>query len=654
MPYGKVSNIIRSDDAIILYIEVDGFEEGAAVEISGYATQDNGAVATFSSVQVMPVKSAKETTLIVEAAVPPGTFPKDFPITVVARASEIWLTKLGAVKNAEDLAKMGEKLRPSSAAPTVAWTRYEPSSNLLVPPQSQAAQSEAAQSRSPEAGTGSTLLRHGTWWDRNKGDRPDQVMEGRFTRLFPYLPAASFDHGDLVRLAEHMIAAAETGPETTPDPEENPGIPAAYTYLGQFIDHDLTFDPSSHLREKLSRAQLRRLVDFRTPRLDLDNLYGRGPDDQPYMYEDGGLYLLLGEHLPGNPLDPYAIDLPRGPNGRALIGDPRDDENRIVAQLHTIFLRFHNAVADRMGGKGNVSLQEVRQQVQWHYQWTVVGDFLPRILPRQTYESVFPSPYRPVTTIRRLKENDLELMPVEFSVAAYRFGHSMVRPRYRLNPDPDVEHPIFSDDPDDFTADLGGFRRIPPGWAIDWQFFVDLGQQAGPNPQLSYKIDTSLAHPLGNLPARVARDPSSLALRNLERSVTFQLPSGQQVARELKLPVIPDEELTIGPATVAGPRQPITEVVPRLAGNAPLWAYILSEAQVTSWQSAPGPAADKTPVKLGPVGGRLVAEVFASLLLGDRRSYLYAEPAFSPRPEFTPGGTFGLAELINVALRRLP
>jgi hypothetical protein len=75
---------------------------------------------------------------------------------------------------------------------------------------------------------------------------------------------------------------------------------------------------------------------------------------------------------------------------------------------------------------------------------------------------------------------------------------------------------------------------------------------------------------------------------------------------------------------------------------------------VRSWQNASGPASDETPVKLGPVGGRLVAEVFASLLLGDRRSYLYAEPAFSPRPEFTSGGTFGLAELINVAVRRLP
>src|SRR5689334_8310870 len=500
MGYGKVSNIVRGQDAIILYIEVDDFEEGAAVEISGYATQEDGAVATFSSVQAMPRKNGNApTTLTVEAPVPPGSFT-GFPITVVARAAEVWVTKLSRVTDAEEMKKIGANLDLTSGPPTLAWKRYEPSSALLVPaepqtapPQLQAApKSVAAQSQSSDPGEKTALLRHGTWWDRRRADRLDQVMEGRFTRLFPYLPAASFDYGDLVTLADKMIAPAETGPETTPDPEENPGIPAAYTYLGQFIDHDLTFDPSSHLREKLSRAQLRRLVDFRTPRFDLDNLYGRGPDDQPYMYEDNGIYMLLGEHLPGNPLDPDAVDLPRGPNGRALIGDPRDDENRIVAQLHTIFLRFHNAVADQLRGKEHVSFQEVRQQVRWHYQWLLVKDFLPAILPRPTYDSVFPSPYDLVTTISRLQENDLELMPVEFSVAAYRFGHSMIRPRYRLNPDPDAEHPIFSEHPDNFTADLGGFRRIPPGWAIDWQFFIDLGHEAGPKPQLSYKIDTAL------------------------------------------------------------------------------------------------------------------------------------------------------------------
>ena len=183
-------------------------------------------------------------------------------------------------------------------------------------------------------------------------------------------------------------------------------------------------------------------MDFRTPRFDLDNLYGRGPDDQPYMYKKDGIRMLLGERMSGNPFDPGAVQLPRGPSGRALIGDPRNDENRIVAQLHAIFLRFHNRVVHKMGGKKHVSFREAREQVRWHYQWILVNDFLPRILEGQTYQSVFPDPYGPVPGIPRLRENDLELMPVEFSVAAYRFGHSMIRPQYKLNPD--IERPIFA------------------------------------------------------------------------------------------------------------------------------------------------------------------------------------------------------------------
>jgi len=260
---------------------------------------------------------------------------------------------------------------------------------------------------------------------------------------------------------------------------------------------------------------------------------------------------------------------------------------------------------------------------------------------------------------------DLELMPVEFSVVADSLKKNMIRSRYRLNPA--IERPIFSNARGG-TADLGGFRPIPANWAIDWQLFIDVDHSAVPaaggplpgpaarKPQLSYKIDTSLVHPLGNLPARIATDPSSLALRNLERGVTFQLPSGQQVARALGAEPLADEDLVIGKAIVQSPKPPsITDVVPGLAGNAPLWAYILSEAQVTSWKNAdPALAQDDIPIKLGPVGGRLVAEVFASLLRGDPTSYLYAEPKFVPIKDFTHGGRFGLAELINVALGRKP
>jgi hypothetical protein len=659
MPNSEVPRIeLNGDGTVTLYVRVGGFDAGTPVEISGHATQTNGAMATFRNIQIMPANSGQGAILVIPnvPVIGQNRFAAGDPIIAVARAADIWLTKLDPDTSKKVLSQdiMAAKQLSGQINMQAAWNSDEKTYHSAF--------NSASWPAGPPSAT--TLLRHGTWWDRVKADPLDVVMGGRFTRLFPHLPGARFTQADLRLLADVMIAPPEpeSVPETEQDPEENPGMPAAYTYLGQFVDHDLTFDPTSQLRESLTKAQLQALVDFRTPRFDLDNLYGRGPDDQPYMYEKDGIHMLLGEPMSGDPFDPDAVQLPRGPNGRALIGDPRDDENRIVAQLHAIFLRFHNKVADLVGKYA--SFQEVRRQVQWHYQWILVNDFLPTILEEQTYKSVFPGPYRCVRTIPRLREVDLELMPVEFSVAAYRFGHSTVRSRYRLNPA--IERPIFSNALGD-TADLGGFRPIPANWTIDWQFFIDLDHRAGPaaggplpgsvagKPQLAYKIDTSLVHPLGNLPARIATDPSSLARRNLERGATFQLPSGQNVAMALGLPPIADEELMIGKATLGSPKRLITEVASGFAGNAPLWAYILSEAQVTSWKNAdPGPANDATPIKLGPVGGRLVAEVFASLLRGDPASYLYAEPKFVPIKDFTHGGRFGLAELVNVALGHTP
>jgi hypothetical protein len=225
-------------------------------------------------------------------------------------------------------------------------------------------------------------------------------MTGRFIRLLSE-DRTQFAQNDLVALAHAMTSDQELAPtpEGVPDPEEDPEITAAYTYLGQFTDHDLTFDPTSRLREALTDQELDALADFRTPRFDLDNLYGRGPADQPYMYAEDKIHMLLGEPMSGNPFDLGARDLPRGPNGRALIGDPRNDENRIVAQLHAIFLRFHNQVADYLAkpehlGK-NVTFEDVRQQVRWHYQWMLVTDYLPMVVNNQTYQSVFADPHEP-------------------------------------------------------------------------------------------------------------------------------------------------------------------------------------------------------------------------------------------------------------------
>jgi len=526
-----------------------------------------------------------------------------------------------------------------------------------------------------------TGLYHGTWWGRHKDewdpiedDRFGTVAGGRFIRLLPEGP--EFYPPDLRRLAERMTSDPERPPtqEGKPDPEEDPDITAAYTYLGQFTDHDLTFDPTSRLREALTGQELDALADFRTPRFDLDNLYGRGPDDQPYLYDTDRIHMQLGERMSGNPFDPNARDLPRGPNGRALIGDPRNDENRIVAQLHAIFLRFHNQVADYLAkpdqlGK-DVSFDAVRQQVRRHYQWMLVTDYLPKIVNSDTYQSIFADPYNPTPRLPG-PQNGLRLMPVEFSVAAFRFGHAMIRPLYRLNTTVE-RRPIFLPKEDDTAhvddaADLRGFRPIPSDWAIDWQFFIDLEHTAEPRaiaplydpkarvPQKAYKIDTSLASPLHDLPPQIASDPSILALRNLERGRTFSLPTGQQVAKALGEEPITDEKLVIGKATADDPKTPLAQIAESFAGQAPLWAYILSEAQVTSWENADSSLSpDDIPIKLGPVGGRIVAGVFAALLHGDRTSYLNHHTAFTPIPDFTRDGKFGLAELINVALGRKP
>jgi hypothetical protein len=517
-------------------------------------------------------------------------------------------------------------------------------------------------------------LRHGTWWDRTKGLTLEDLMEGRFTRLFDpsEVPPAKFDDDAIAELADAMTSTEEDTPtpedQTPPDPEENPAIVAGYTYLGQFIDHDITFDPTSQLRESLTRDQLRQLVNFRTPRLDLDNVYGRGPDDQPYMYKEDSLHMELGDPMSGNPFDAGARQLPRGPNERALIGDPRNDENRIVAQLHCAMLRFHNRMVDVMAP---TDFQSVRQQVRWHYQWMVVTDFLKTVIQADTYNSVFPDPYHPQFKMARL-EHGIELMPVEFSVAAYRFGHSMIRPQYRLNTTIE-RRPIFSRG-DDVAADLGGFRAIPSDWAIDWQFFVDLehGGPANPidqlddpvvrKPQHAYKPDTSLVFPLAQLPAAVASNPSILALRNLERGQIFELPSGQDVARALDVTPIPDERLIIGKAT-GDPNDPQTPIASirdgAFAGKCPLWTYVLAEAYQTSWDLAPTTQDKATiPIQLGPVGGRIIAEVLAALLIGDPTSYLNASTPFTPREEFVHhsdgGSVFGLAELLNAALGRQP
>jgi hypothetical protein len=475
-------------------------------------------------------------------------------------------------------------------------------------------------------------------------------FEGRFGRMFRTLPPARFTEEDLKNLANRMVAEVEEeeSSEDEIDPEEGT-IEAGFTYLGQFIDHDLTFDPNSSLQKQNDPEGL---VDFRTPRFDLDCVYGRGPDDQPYLYQDDGLRMLLGRPLSGNPHDPNTRDLPRnspdsGPR-RALIGDPRNDENVIVSQLQGIFLRFHNRVVDFVQGTDAI-FEDVQRFVRWHYQWVVLHDFLPRIIGRETLESILPHLKKKGGSIRKDKP-DLrfydpkkeQFIPVEFSVAAYRFGHSMVRPEYRLNTTLPNRFPIF--------PDLVGFGEFPNVWAIDWSLYFDFGNNPpdhGPNRiQKAYKIDSSIVNPLGKLPVPIGGKFPSLAERNLLRGLRMGLPSGQEVAKKMEINPIPDDDLRIGPATEEdheeNPR--LVDISPRFRKNAPLWTYILAEAQQQFRKN-------DTPIHLGPVGGRIVGEVFVGLLLYDKHSFLNQDPTWEPFQDFQKAGKFGMADLISQAMK---
>ncbi|HET7433839.1 MAG TPA: heme peroxidase family protein [Thermoanaerobaculia bacterium] len=465
--------------------------------------------------------------------------------------------------------------------------------------------------------------------------------------MFRSLPAAEHEEKALVALGDAMTAAEEESDENELDAEENRGISAGYTYVGQFIDHDITFDPASSLQKQNDPDGL---VDFRTPRFDLDSVYGRGPDDQPYLYEPDGKHLLLGDFLMGSASDPDTRDLPRNSAdpARALIGDPRNDENVIVSQLQGIFLRFHNRVADLMPG---ATFAEMQRIVRWHYQWAVLHDFLPTIAGPDMVFSVLPSLendtsiYEDEPDLRFFHWRNDPFMPIEFSVGAYRFGHSMIRPQYRLSVGLPPRFPIFSAT----ELDLRGFQRFPPNWAIEWELFFHIRSGApdtGPTRvQPAYKIDTSLVDPLRLLPFITDGFPS-LAERNLRRGRTMGLPSGQTIARHMCIEPISEDKLRVGKATEedSGSNPRLVDICPAFADNAPLWFYILSEAQQQFED-------DDTPIRLGPVGGRIVTEVIAGLILGDNHSYLAQQPCW--RPMFARNGRFGFAELILAATNRL-
>ena len=286
------------------------------------------------------------------------------------------------------------------------------------------------------------------------------LFEGRFGRLFRSLPPAQFGSTEQENLTNLALLGAAMSAKFDPptdgkDPEES-SIPALYTYLGQFMDHDITFDPASSLQKQDDPDAL---TDFRTPAFDLDNVYGRGPDDQPYMYDDKNAFL-RGDPITGG--DPQATDLPRNTAkpSRALIGDPRNDENTIVSQLQGVFHRFHNRT---LTDNPTLPFDQIQKLVRFHYQYVILHDFLPHIIHSSVLADLKTNGKYDVKKLKFFHWKNGPFMPVEFSVAAYRLGHSMIRPGYRLSDDDTTLLPIFMTPEakaQGFNDDLTGFRAM--------------------------------------------------------------------------------------------------------------------------------------------------------------------------------------------------
>ena len=499
-----------------------------------------------------------------------------------------------------------------------------------------------------------------------------ELRKFRFSRLGPKGP--DVDEQVAVALGRAMTPAGR---------QSSSSIPAGFTYLGQFVDHDLTMDrTAADLGDTVTVTEL---LQGRSPALDLDSLYGRGPRGaDARFYAADGVRLKTGTTAAvridtGTNRDLEGHDLPRVGAGstrrdrrQALIPDHRNDENLAVAQVHLSFIRYHNRVVDELaaqGVPGAMLFEAARRSVVKHYQWMLRTDFLPRIVDEEIVDDVFingrtifevpavPDYYAPSTdgqggtgtsyTDAAVQPGDRPTMPIEFSVAAYRLGHSMVRGAYQWNrvfnstaplgiatlfqlftfsgtsgnltPTPPTDLSAF-DDPNS-----GFFERLPTNWVPDFRRLFDFTQigradlaapaaTGGGNP--AQTIDTLLVNPLATLPSGafgdiaaappVASLERNLAFRNLVRAGMVNLASGQQMADQLGVPQLTADEIITGSggADLSGLD---VDVRNSLIRATPLWFYVLREAEVNGGV-------------LTGVGGRIVAEVFHRAMEGSDHS----------------------------------
>lgn len=476
-------------------------------------------------------------------------------------------------------------------------------------------------------------------------DEGGPFREDRFGRMFGELPPAYTRTDILEKIGE--VGGKMDGKSAN---DRTKTVPVGMIFFGQFVDHDITLDATTTFDSVIDRPG--EIANVRTPTLDLDCIYGLGPEAQPYLYNQdrdlgdpkkpgpfAGVKLLTGTDNPGQngSGNLHEHDLLRAPNGRAIIGDPRNDENRVISQIQLAMIRFHNHVAEEIRTKprefgfseapsGHTLYEAARRQTTWHYQWAVVNDFLVSICGLPVVERI-------LGCGREHYCGGIPFIPVEFSVAAYRFGHSMIPMKVQTRKG---EDPLEL-----FGQKLGrGFDALSdPEGVVDWHelLFTPANRQV----ERAQKLDTKLAGDLLKLPFVNVDAPArekSLATRNLLRGNVFLLPGGEKIA-----------------AAIGCDQSQIDKVIKKVGDiNAdlgvegiPLWLYLLAEAEVIG--RAETPKKNEPGEGLGPVGATIVAETIIGLMELDDHSYLGSNRNWGPRSDWDT-----LGKIITVAQPNLP
>ncbi len=515
---------------------------------------------------------------------------------------------------------------------------------------------------------------------------PESVPSLRFGRLFGRTEQGPRpeDRADmekkLTRLGELMNTA-------TGQPKGDSDIPSGYTYLGQFIAHEVTHDSTGDLLVAGLDPK-----NLSTPVVDLDSLYGGGdgPTKFKHLYKEDGVRLKTDDTVPGAQINAtFPNDLPRGtqdsPDGKkkgnpkeALLGDSRNDENLAVAQTQVAFIHFHNKVVDALEPITPPAelFRKAREEVIRHYQWIILYDFLPRIIRADVLDCVMRH------GLRWFKGRGIPYMPLEFSAAAFRIGHTMVRSSYEWNPlNRTDKHGQFAI-PLTVLFRQTGFLAVAaaqraaagaPGasdtslvsqlaqpildnmdnltsdWVIDWRHFYDfspLGHvRRVPKRNHAAKLDTNFDLHLDTIEGfpspSLDKMQQAITARNLLRGFYLELPTGEEAAEWIG-------ETPLRPGQVAtGPHKEVLGDT-LFQKKTPLWYYVLKEAELLGFNENGEPGN-----RLGPVGSRIVAETLVGLITHSPHSIIrdkYWRPTFGLRTNFAvEPAKFEMIDLLNFA-----